>query len=182
MKTICELKIANILLIFLAAFTTLETLAQEDAGHHEGNNEFKINVGSLLVDFPELSYEHIINEESSVGISIAFPLDKEISYRFMIYPNYRIYFGKKRAAGFFIEANSAIFSQQIQGSGYLELGNVNKDGSKMGIGLGLAIGGKFLTKKGFIGELYIGGGRNFMNTDYIDNGYPRIGISIGKRF
>ena len=52
----------------------------------------------------------------------------------------------------------------------------------MGLGLGLAIGGKFLTKNGFIGEIYIGGGRNFINTDKIDGGYPRIGVSIGKRY
>jgi hypothetical protein len=182
MKTKFKLKIEQILFIFLATFTTLGTLAQEETVQHDGNNEFKINVGSLLVDFPELSYEHIINEESSVGISIAFPLDKEISYRFMIYPNYRIYFGKKRAAGFFIEANSAIFSQQEQRSTFTLNENAGTNVNKMGLGLGLAIGGKFLTKKGFIGELYIGGGRNFMNTDKIDSGYPRIGISIGKRF
>lgn len=168
--------------IIVFFFIALNLRAQEKEEQKYRNNELKINIGSLLFEFPELSYEYILNEESSVGISLAFPLDKEISYRFIVYPNYRIYFGKKRVAGFFMEANSAIFSQQIDRGDYFSFGNIKKDGSKMGFGLGVAIGGKFLTKNGFIGEIYIGGGRNFMNTDEIDNGYPRVGISIGKRF
>ena len=101
----------------------------------------------------------------------------------MVFPNYRIFFGEKRAAGFFIEANSAIFSQRFQKD--LIFGSVNDpatDDTKIGWGLGIAVGGKFLTKNGFIGEIYVGGGRNFINTDKIDGGYPRVGISIGKRF
>jgi len=182
MKTKLKLSLKGVLIIFLCAMTSLTLWAQTKDEQNNGNNELKINMGSLLFEFPELSYEYIINEESSVGISLAFPLDKEISYRFIAYPNYRIYFGKKRASGFFMEANSAIFSQQIDRGDYFSFGNINKDGSKMGFGLGIAVGGKFLTKNGFIGEIYIGGGRNFVNTDEIDNGYPRAGISIGKRF
>ncbi len=181
METKLKLQIKRTFII-LCTISSIGLYAQAKGEQMDGNNELKINMGSLLLEFPELSYEYIINEESSVGISLAFPLDKEISYRFIVYPNYRIYFGKKRAAGFFMEANSAIFSQQIQGASYIGFGNVNKDGSKMGFGLGVAVGGKFLTKNGFIGEIYIGGGRNFINTDEIDNGYPRAGISIGKRF
>ena len=182
MKINKKLRIKQFVFILLFAFTSLFLSRQSEEGQYSGNNEFKINMGSLLVEFPELGYEHIINEESSVGISVAFPLDNDISYRFIIYPNYRIYFGNKRAAGFFIEGNSAIFSQRLQRD--IIFGSVNADTTenKIGLGLGIAVGGKFLTKNGFIGELYLGGGRNFMNTDKIDEGYPRIGISIGKRF
>ncbi len=164
-------------------YNSNEMYAQDVKEQNLGNHELKINMGSLLVEFPEISYEHIINEESSVGISVAFPIDQEISYRFMVFPNYRIFFGAKRAAGFFIEANSAIFSQRFQRD--VIFGSINDpttDSTKIGWGLGIAVGGKFLTKNGFIGEIYVGGGRNFINTDKIDGGYPRIGISIGKRF
>jgi hypothetical protein len=170
------------IITFLFVFTVISFSAQGDGKHKNENNELKINMGSLLFEFPELSYEYILNEESSVGISLAFPLDKEISYRFIVYPNYRIYFGKKRAAGFFMEVNSAVFSQQNETFIFGGSLDSNNSETKMGFGLGIAVGGKFLTKNGFIGEIYIGGGRNFMNTDEIDNGYPRAGISIGKRF
>ncbi len=182
MKTEAQLKIKKTFLIFLCVIMSIGILAQDKNGQNKANNEFKINMGSLLFEFPEISYEYIISEESAVGVSFAFPIDRDISYRFIVYPNYRLYFGKKRAAGFFIEGNAAIYSQQEQKSTFTISENANTNVKKMGFGMGLAIGGKFLTKNGFIGELYIGGGRNFMNTDYIDGGYPRIGISIGKRF
>jgi len=182
MKINNKLRNKQFAFIFLFTFTSLFLSGQSDEGQYSGNNEFKINMGSLLFEFPELSYEHILNDESSIGISLAFPLDNDISYRFIAYPNFRIYFGKKRAAGFFMEANSAIFSQQNESFVFGgSLDSYNKE-TRMGFGLGIAVGGKFLTKNGFIGELYIGGGRNFIHTDKIDNGYPRIGISIGKRF
>lgn len=155
----------------------------QDNPKHDGQNEFKANIGSLLADLPEIGYEYLLNEESGLGISVAFSIDDDVSYRFMTFPYYRMYFGKKKASGFFIEGNSAVFFQRIQRSAFF--GTVNDpttDASVMGFGLGIAIGGKFLTKSAFIGELYVGGGRNFINTDKINEGYPRIGISIGKRF
>lgn len=134
-------------------------------------NEFKLNIGYLLFEFADFSYERILNEESSVGISFGFSLDDAIDYKFGVIPFYRFYFGKKPAAGFFIEGNGALFSEEsITGN------------NEIGLGFGIAIGGKFLTKKNWIGEIVIGGGRSFVNKDIISEGYPRIGISIGKRF
>jgi len=179
MKTKLKLQVKRIF-IMLFAISSIGLWAQTNDKENNSNNEIKINMGSLLFELPEVSYEHIINEESSFGISVAFPIDKNksVSYGFIVYPNYRIYFSNKRAAGFFFEGNSAIFSQRFQKDGFPE----RADKNKIGFGLGIAIGGKFLTKSGFIGEIYIGGGRNFVNTDIIDSGYPRAGISIGKRF
>lgn len=183
MNTTLKQRIELLFFVLLCIYGSYNVFAQDVKDQHIGTNELKINMGSLLLEFPEISYEYIINEESSIGISVALPLDRDISYRFIISPNYRIFFGEKRAAGFFIEANSAIFSQRFQRD--LIFGSINDpstDKTKIGWGLGIAVGGKFLTKNGFIGEIYIGGGRNFVNTDEIDGGYPRIGISIGKRF
>ena len=47
-------------------------------------------------------------------------------------------------------------------------------------GLGAAAGAKFLTKNGFVGEIYVGAGRLFGSSDI--EVYPRAGITIGKRF
>lgn len=148
-----------------------------------GRHELKLNALSTLGGYFESSYDYILNDESSLGISAGFSFDKDIEYNFMIVPNYRFFFGKKPAAGFFIEANVAIFSQEEQRSSFIGNFSANNGRSHMGLGAGIAIGGKFLSnKKGFIGELFVGGGRNFINKDLIDSGYPRIGISIGKRF
>jgi len=182
MATRFKLQIKQKMFIFLCVFTTLGLCAQDQKERNNGNNEFKVNMGSLLFEFPEISYEHILNEESSIGVSVAFAIDKEIDYKFIIYPNYRLYFGDKRTAGFFIEANSAVFSERSHGKMIIGSVNNQRNNTEIGLGLGLAVGGKFLTKNGFIGEIYIGGGRNFINTDKISEGYPRIGISIGKRF
>ncbi|MCB0458635.1 MAG: DUF3575 domain-containing protein [Flavobacteriaceae bacterium] len=168
------------LFIVLCVFLSSSLFAQDVKNHTNGNNEFKINVGSLLLEFPEFSYDYIINEESTAGVSLAFSIDKGIGYKFFVYPNYRLFFGRKRAAGFFIEGNAAFYSQKYEN--YDNAHYINIKNNAMGFGLGIAVGGKFITKNGFIGELYLGGGRNFLNTDKIDEGYPRIGISIGKRF
>ena len=167
------------LFIVLCVFLSSSLFAQDVKNHTNGNNEFKINVGSLLLEFPEFSYDYIINEESTVGVSLAFAIDKSIDYKFIVYPNYRLFFGQKKAAGFYIEGNAALFSQEYE---EYDMYYVSSKNNAVGFGLGIAVGGKFITKNGFIGELYLGGGRNFLNTDKIDEGYPRIGISIGKRF
>lgn len=54
--------------------------------------------------------------------------------------------------------------------------------SESALGLGFAVGAKFLTKEGWVGEIIAGGGRNFINTDEIPKAYPRFGLMLGKRF
>ena len=45
-----------------------------------------------------------------------------------------------------------------------------------------AAGGKFLTRNGFLGEAYLGVGRSFGRNSNNNEAYPRVGITIGKRF
>ncbi|WGK64687.1 DUF3575 domain-containing protein [Croceiramulus getboli] len=135
-------------------------------------NEFRLNAGSLVVGFPEVSYERLLNEDSALGISFGFTIDDDIDLLWMATPFYRFYFGEKPAAGFFLEGNSSLY--QVEGNG------MNDDYSGFGVGLGG--GGKFLTRSGWIGEILLGIGRNFINTDDISEYYPRVGISIGRRF
>ena len=184
MKTKLKLKIIIWPLLILLLLVSFSLQSQNDSNGLLGNNELKLNALSTLGGYFEASYDYILNDESSFGISGGFSFDTDIDYDFMIVPNYRFFFGKKPTAGFFIEANMAIFSQEEQRSGAI-FGNVsaNNGRSYMGFGAGLVIGGKFIsTKNGFVGELFAGGGRNFLNKDFIDSGYPRAGISIGKRF
>ncbi len=155
-------------------FLTTSIFAQQDADDkNDSKNELRLNVPATLASFPEITYERILNDESSLGFSLGMSVNSDIDYDFLAVPFYRLYFGNKRAAGFFVEPNVAVFSEER---------NDEVVGSEIGLGAGLAIGGKFLTRKGWVVELLGGMGRNFLNTDYISDIYPRIGVSIGKRF
>ena len=155
-----------------------ETEEQQEKVILENANEIALNVGALLGGYPEFTYERLLNEESSLGLSIGFTIDDDIEYKFSAIPFYRFYFGKKQAAGFFIEGNAALFSAEND--------NINegviKGDTEFGFGLGLAIGGKFLTKSNWTGELLLGLGRTFINDESVPGAYPRVGVSIGKRF
>ena len=163
------------ILLFLLSLTTI-VVAQEskETENIVKNNELKLNAGYLLAGgFFETSYERILNEESAIGLSLGYAFDKSIDYEFSVVPYYRLYFGKKRAAGFFMEANGAFYSEESED---------NNDMNEIGLGVGFSIGGKFITKSGWIFELLGGGGRNFINKDKITEAYARIGLIIGKRF
>ena len=172
-----------ILLIVLLHFSNSYSQKTKDTLEIK-KNELKINVASFIDRYPEFTYERLINDETAFGLSVGFSiennteLDNTTNYNFSIIPYYRVYFGKKPAAGFFIEANSPFFSQKyIEGSFFN-----NQSESGLGFGLGLSIGGKFMTKSGWVGEIYTGLARSFINTDKIRELYPRAGITIGKRF
>lgn len=100
-----------------------------------------------------------------------------MDWRFSFTPYYRMFFGQKKAAGFFIEANSIIVN-------YVDTiyynGSTNTYETKTGFGLGAAAGAKFLTKNNLIGEVYGGVGRVFGDNSL--GAYPRFGITLGKRF
>ncbi len=148
------------------------------------NNELRLNLLYAAVGIPEISYEKIINDESSFGVSFAFSLDSYIDINYIILPNYRHYFSKKRAAGFFIEANASLGKFKGRYYGYLSDGSYDgRDvGNVTGAGLGFSIGQKFVTKQNWTANFTLGVSRNIVNNIFIDSSYPRIEISLGKRF
>lgn len=161
----------SILLFVLLCFPGICLQAQEDVPDYIGNNELKLNAAYLLAGFAEITYERLLGDDSAIGISAGFALDNDIDYRFAVLPYYRLYFGKKRAAGFFVEGNANFFSER----GF-------ESDTEFGAGLGLAVGGKLINSKGWIAELFLGLGRNLVNNDEISEAYPRAGILVGKRF
>ncbi|WP_113653521.1 hypothetical protein [Pedobacter namyangjuensis] len=155
-----------------------------------GNNELKLNLPLAIAGVPEINYERIIKDDMSVGVAVLFGLEEDSDYKFGIIPNYRIYFGNKKANGFFIEGNMAVITTQERidydylaytsyAPGY-EPDMSKRFNTATSFGLGAAAGAKFLTKNGFVGELFLGVGRLFGNS-YVE-AYPRAGITIGKRF
>lgn len=158
-----------------------------EAMGHGGNNELKINLLFSVIGIPEISYERILQDNMGVGASVFVGLDRSIQYKFGFIPHFRIYFGAKKASGFFIEGNtSLITTDNFHYSYYDDFGSSygSKNWDRTFFGLGAAAGAKFLTRNGFLGEAYLGASRLFNNKNsYSDNeAFPRMGITIGKRF
>lgn len=144
----------------------------EDAPLDLPKNEIKVNVLSSIFGLYTAGYERILNSESSVGITVAFASDSGSSL-IAFTPNYRLYFGKKNAAGFYLDGSLGIFN----------------GGSETAAAIGLAIGTKILTKRNTTFEILAGVGRFLADFNPDNDGlnisglvYPRLGLSVGKRF
>lgn len=156
-------------------------------------NEVKINLPLALAGSIDLSYERILLEDLSLGASGSVAWSKSYPYRYSVMPYARWFFWKHRGqdaypgAGFFIEVNSGFFSATGEKNyGYNEGGSLHietKTAQEFGAGLGLGIGWKWISKSGFVGEIFTGGGRNFVpaSKDMVP-AYFRAGISLGYRF
>ncbi|MFI1772972.1 DUF3575 domain-containing protein [Thalassobellus citreus] len=166
------------------------TFSQENIKEtsNQNFNELKLNGLYLVIGAFDVTYERTLNEESGVGINIFIPFDDEISddVNYYISPYYRFYFGKKYAAGFFVEGfgmlNSTNYNTYFYNNGF---DPTIKEDTITDFALGIGLGGKWVTNSGFIGELNLGVGRNLFNTsdDYIDNEFvAKLGITIGYRF
>lgn len=175
---------------FLALAQSSDTTSTKSSGLN-GNNELKLNLVYTIAGFPELNYERIIKDDMSVGLAVLLGIEKSAEYSFGFIPNYRVYFGGKKANGFFIEANAAIISNREDYYNYDFLTYTSYpagyqpyvapvDKIYTNFGLGAAAGAKFLTKNGFVGEVFLGVGRLFGSNSL--DAYSRSGITIGKRF
>lgn len=175
---------------FIALAQKSDTTLTKSSGVN-GNNELKLNLVYTIAGFPELNYERIIKDDMSVGVAVLVGIEKNAEYSFGVIPNYRVYFGGKKANGFFIEANAAVISNRQDYYDYEFLAYTSFpagyqpyvapiDKIYTNFGLGAAAGAKFLTKNGFVGEIFLGVGRLF-GSNSID-AYSRSGITIGKRF
>lgn len=159
-------------------------------------NEVKINLPvAIFGSYPEISYERILNADISVGAALGVGLQKErYPITFAFNPYFRWFFGgsskslEKYGSGFFIEANGGVFTYNnifkktsysyTDAYGNSVVGIESGKENDFGAGLGFAFGWKYLSKSNWVGEVYLGGGRDFVN----DGVYPRCGLSIGKRF
>ena len=148
-------------------------------------NELKINQGtSIFASFPEIAYERIINSDLSAGASLGVSLDDIYATDLLFTPYVRWFFGgnqenlQKYGAGFFIEANGGIFTKEKETIYYENETFAAVYDNVTGAGVGLALGWKYLSGNNWVGVIYAGGGRDFVN----GGGYPRLGITIRKRF
>jgi hypothetical protein len=178
--------IAFIIFMFLCSATlkgqndSLQTVVK--------NNELKINVTNLVVfAWADIAYERIINEESSVGTSVlvSFNNDNDIDLReyrnFSVTSYYRRFFSRKHAQGFFVEG-FAMLNSAKNDYFFDSLGNERLDEKNYtDLAFGVSAGAKFLTKRGFAAEVYLGIGRNLFDGNSLEI-VGRGGISLGYRF
>jgi hypothetical protein len=161
-------------------------------------NELKLNLALTIAGIPEISYERILSDETSAGISMRFSADDQINEKFSISPYFRFFFGKKQnASGFFLEGFGVFSSYKATELVYNQYptNNINFPFSTSytpvtekysNVGLGFSIGGKWVTKRGFIFEIFTGAARNLTNSSlnsfYGTQITGRGGITAGYRF
>jgi len=165
-----------------------EIQKRADSVGQGGDNEIKLNLLNTIIGLAEVNYERLIKDNQGLGVAVAVSIVNEntygSNYNYMISPYYRVYFGRQKANGFFVEASTSIVSVSEGRYIYEPMTYTSTrlaDESKTNVGLGVAAGFKFLTRNGILGELFLGGGRILGKNTYLD-GFPRIGISLGKRF
>ncbi|WP_299116215.1 DUF3575 domain-containing protein [uncultured Winogradskyella sp.] len=166
------------LILLCISFVSIQAQEQSESDVYSGSHELKVNGLFLVVGAFDVTYEYLLNEESGLGINIFLPYDSEIKddIQYYISPYYRFYFGKKPAAGFFLEGFGMLNSVES------ELFTSNDD-YVTDFALGIGLGGKWVTKGGFVGELSFGLGRNLFTTNESDIDFVgKIGITLGYRF
>ncbi|WP_175416276.1 DUF3575 domain-containing protein [Aggregatimonas sangjinii] len=159
----------------------------QDVDPSQDRNELKVNVSNLIaLAFADVAYERLLNEESSVGIAILSNINQSSdndfldAYReFSITPYYRQYFSRGYAKGFFVEG----FGMYNTGDDRDFFGDdIISDTTYADFALGVSVGGKFVTRRGFMVEVYGGLGRNLLNADFSPSVVGRGGVSLGYRF
>ncbi len=163
--------------------------SQDISNDSQPRDEFKINAFNLIAfTYMDLSYERLLHEETSLGVSVLFNVgnDNEIlDYfrNFSITPYYRQYFSKQYAEGFFVEGFGMLNSGEDYYYSFDDQGNETNSGETYtDFALGVSVGGKFVTKRGFIAEIYTGLGRNLLGDETAPEIVSRGGISLGYRF
>ncbi|RKE98553.1 DUF3575 domain-containing protein [Ichthyenterobacterium magnum] len=173
------------ILVFLMLCSIVTINAQEleeNDNLYFGKHEVKLNAIMLVVGAFEANYEYLLNDESGLGVSIFLPYDKNIKddIQYYVSPYYRYYFGKKYAGGFFLEGFGMLNRTERNFDFIFENENEN---FVTDFALGIGIGGKWITKRGFVGEINYGLGRNLFKNDETDLDFVgKFGITVGYRF
>ena len=152
-----------------------------------GQNEIKIDFLDFII-FPALTlgYEKNRNSSTAYGATMFINFDTELGSewndKFAITPYYRFYFLESQdygGYGVFAEIFTKFSSAKIEN--YSDA----KSESYTDISPGLAVGRKWINRKGFTFELMFGVGRNLLydeDTNGMSTATIRSGVSIGKRF
>ena len=151
-------------------------------------HEVSVNFLRAFTNKYELTYHYLLNDQSSVGTSISYSphiisiLNLGSKEQFSIKANYRWYFGKKRAQGFFIESYLGYSKGKYLTRDFInQINDYNKDYNSIYAGFNL--GYRTVNKQNFFFEASAGFGRVLYNFNGLPNDFvPHLSLSIGKRF
>ncbi len=168
----------------LCVFSCCIAISQEKEVPTFKKNELKANALFLVLGAAEITYERLLTEDSGLGATVFFVAEDEFDSNFIFTPYYRAYFGKKPAAGFFVEGfgmiNTGISNKMYYYDNNGNLTNIDKD-RYTDFALGFGLGSKWVHKRGFVFEINAGIGRNLLSADSPEV-VPRGGITLGYRF
>jgi hypothetical protein len=175
-------KLLSLLLLCLSLFTI--GYSQETQKVNFLKNEIKVNALFLVAGALEVTYERILNEETGLGASVFIAITDDFNTKFALTPYYRLYFGKKPAAGFFVEGFGSLNSYDDSIYNW-ESNNYSsyRDVTRTDFALGFGLGSKWTNKRGFLLEINGGIGRNLFNSSDTDHQIVgRGGITLGYRY
>lgn len=173
----------KILLPFLLSSCFLFGQKPSNFSYKQSNrHEVKFNSTLALFGVSEISYEYMLNKKSSIGLSVAYTINKsdldlDFDPDFYLLPHYRRFLGRRKPSGLFVEANFMFFKE----SSFFQT-VINQEVENFGIGIGGAMGYKLSREDGLTVDIILGslGNLNKENTNAAI--LPRFGVSIGKRF
>ncbi len=190
-------------ILFLSAFAisllanaqTTEDSQESTSSVSERKNDIMLDPITLIgAPAINISYERLLSEQFGVGFQAIQYLgnrniddDDDLSFG-QYSPYFRMYFGRKYAAGFFVEAFVPITTTK-----YYEYHYYSNDSGMYGYenreeknvttpGVGVGFGGKWLTRSNILFELSFGIARRFGNTDYTSDVTAKWMTGIGYRF
>ena len=180
-------KITLLLLLFVSTFIVAQEKEEKLPQDTNKKHEVKLNaLGLLAFEWLDVSYEYLINEESSFGVGalVGFNNDTNLDeYRkFSLTPFYRRYFSNKFARGFFVEGFGMLHTYEDNNTFFNNSNYTHTSENKTEFAVGISVGGKFISKKGFTTEIYLGIGRNIGGDSNSLQAVGRGGISLGYRF
>ena len=139
------------------------------------NKEIKIDLPHLLAPALKVEYESLLNDTTGLGVAGYIALNDDLDTRAYLLAFFRWYFGNEPGSGFFTEAHIGVSGGVYHDDIWYD--EKNNYGS---IGLGVALGNKYVAKNDVVLDIFIGAGRNI--SDGAPDFYPRWGLTIGKRF
>ena len=186
----------NLTLLALTILGIVKICAQTEnpASTSERKNDVMISPIELIATpLLNISYERLISDNSGIGINGLFYFgnnnDTDDAGFSQISPYYRMYFGKKYAAGFFVEGFVPITSTKDYYYTYnydYVFSTNSEEVRRTTVGIGIGLGGKWITRNNIVFEVSGGLARRFgsSNKEFYgsDNLTGKGMLGIGYRF
>jgi len=188
-----------LILVISGAFTSIR--AQEF-----DQNELRLNLLDMLSRGTlNASYERFLTPQTSLGVTTMVALNDDYTEKFEFAPSFRMYFNDdllELRKSVFVEVFTAFLvtespyyydyidcpyptqsiqaSAEPQGLSIAPCGYYSEPSPEAAFALGMMLGKKWVNQSNFTFEFGLGFGRYLTQT--YNEAYPRINLSIGKRF